>query len=216
MKLWKEVLEPLMPIIGTIFVVAIWAAINALNIIIKVVAAVISGIIDFGSWVGRVATDVNNWFKSIPAGISAAFSGLWNIITSPFKSAFNSVAGFWNDTMGKVDFHLPNWIPGLGGKGFQLPKIPFLAEGGIVSQATLAMIGEGSEPEVVAPLSKLQQIIPQNSQPSVDIKLEVNIGMYAGMPVEKREIALDMWKEIVRAARAQGVQLPMIGAIGVQ
>jgi hypothetical protein len=40
-----------------------------------------------------------------------------------------------------------------GGRG-----IPALAAGGIVSTATLAMIGEGSQPEVVAPLSKLPQI----------------------------------------------------------
>lgn len=46
--------------------------------------------------------------------------------------------------------------------------------------------------------------------------LEVNVGMYAGMPVEKRDIALELWKEVVRAARAQGIQLPMIGAVGVQ
>jgi hypothetical protein len=34
-------------------------------------------------------------------------------------------------------------------------KIPRLAEGGIVTGPTLAMIGEGREPEAVIPLSKL-------------------------------------------------------------
>lgn len=48
------------------------------------------------------------------------------------------------------------------------------------------------------------------------VNLTVNVGMYAGMPVEKRQIALEMYKELVRAARSQGVQLPMIGAVGVQ
>ena len=43
-----------------------------------------------------------------------------------------------------------------GGKlGFNVPEIPMLAEGGVVSSPTLAMIGEGSEPEAVMPLSKL-------------------------------------------------------------
>jgi len=37
-------------------------------------------------------------------------------------------------------------------------KIPFLAEGGIVTGPTLAMIGEGGESEAVIPLSKLPQI----------------------------------------------------------
>ena len=37
-------------------------------------------------------------------------------------------------------------------------NIPFLAEGGIVTSPTLAMIGEGGESEAVIPLSKLPQI----------------------------------------------------------
>jgi len=74
----------------------------------------------------------------------------------------------------------------------------------------------------IFPAEKSQRIAQQMSQSSatqstnVQVSLNVNVGMYAGMPVEKREIALQMWREIVRAARAQGVQLPMIGAVGVQ
>lgn len=49
-----------------------------------------------------------------------------------------------------------------------------------------------------------------------NVSLTLNVGMYAGMPVEKREIALELYRELVRAARSQGVSLPMIGAVGVQ
>jgi hypothetical protein len=56
--------------------------------------------------------------------------------------------------VGKLSFTVPNWVPGIGGKGFDVPDIPMLAEGGIVNSATLAMIGE-SGPEAVIPLSKL-------------------------------------------------------------
>ena len=41
-------------------------------------------------------------------------------------------------------------------------QIPFLAEGGIVTAPTLAMIGEGGESEAVIPLSKLPQIAGGN------------------------------------------------------
>jgi hypothetical protein len=46
------------------------------------------------------------------------------------------------------------------GKSFKInppdiPPIPALAEGGIVTAPTLAMIGEGNGPEAVIPLSKL-------------------------------------------------------------
>lgn len=38
-------------------------------------------------------------------------------------------------------------------------SIPFLAEGGVVNRPTLAMIGEGGEPEAVIPFSKLRGLI---------------------------------------------------------
>jgi hypothetical protein len=50
---------------------------------------------------------------------------------------------------------LPKWVPGLGGKGFSFPKIPALAQGGIVTSPTLALIGEGRGPEAVIPLDRM-------------------------------------------------------------
>ena len=78
-----------------------------------------------------------------------------NVITAPFKTAFNAIAKLWNNTIGSLSFTVPSWVPGIGGKGFNVPDIPELKDGGIVTQATLAMIGEGNEPEAIIPLSKL-------------------------------------------------------------
>jgi hypothetical protein len=43
-------------------------------------------------------------------------------------------------------------VPVIGGKGFAMPDIPMLADGGIVTSPTLAMIGERG-PEAVIPLT---------------------------------------------------------------
>ena len=53
-----------------------------------------------------------------------------------------------------LDFKVPDWVPLIGGQhiGFSLAQIPRLAEGGIVTSPTIAMIGE-SGPEAVVPLS---------------------------------------------------------------
>jgi TP901 family phage tail tape measure protein len=71
-----------------------------------------------------------------------------------FKTVFNGIASAWNNTVGKISFKLPKWIPGLGGKGFDMPDIPMLANGGIVDKpgGMLAMIGERG-PEAVIPLT---------------------------------------------------------------
>jgi hypothetical protein len=80
--------------------------------------------------------------------------GIADVIFGPFKTAFNAIAKLWNNTIGKLSFTIPSWVPGLGGKGFDVPDIPMLAEGGIVTSAQLAMIGEKG-PEAVIPLSKM-------------------------------------------------------------
>lgn len=65
------------------------------------------------------------------------------------------------DLVGKVISALGK-IPGVssiaGAVGGLVGKIPGLAEGGIVTGPTLAMIGEGGEPEAVIPLSKMNQM----------------------------------------------------------
>ena len=74
-----------------------------------------------------------------------------------FKSVFNGIASAWNNTVGKLAFKLPDWVPGIGGKGFAMPDIPMLADGGIVNKATLAIIGE-SGPEAVVPLDRMGEM----------------------------------------------------------
>ena len=71
-----------------------------------------------------------------------------------FKSVFNGIASAWNNTVGKLAFKLPDWVPGIGGKGFSMPDIPMLANGGIVTGPTLALIGEAG-PEAVIPLDRM-------------------------------------------------------------
>jgi hypothetical protein len=82
-------------------------------------------------------------------GVKLYFDVVYNI----FKTLFNGIASLWNNTVGKLSFKAPSWVPGIGGKGFEVPNIPMLAEGGIVTGPTLAMIGERG-PEAVVPLDR--------------------------------------------------------------
>ena len=78
--------------------------------------------------------------------------GIVNALVAPFKAAFNGIAYAWNSTIGKFSVRIPSWVPKIGGNGFDMPDIPYLAEGGIVTAPTLAMIGEKG-PEAVIPLT---------------------------------------------------------------
>jgi phage-related protein len=107
-----------------------------------------------------VATDVFQFFrndvwgiiKQIVTGVKSIMEGVVNALIAPFKAAFNGIARAWNNTIGKFSFTVPSWVPGIGGSGFSMPDIPYLADGGIVTGPTLAMIGEKG-PEAVIPLS---------------------------------------------------------------
>ena len=72
------------------------------------------------------------------------------------------------NSVNKLSFTTPDWVPGIGGKtfGFNIPtvsaeQIPYLAQGGYVKPNTpqLAMIGDNRhQGEVVAPEDKLRQM----------------------------------------------------------
>jgi hypothetical protein len=94
-------------------------------------------------------------FDALVKGGKAVFDGLTTYFTglyTAFKTLFNGIAKLWNGTVGKLAFNIPSWVPVIGGKGFEVPEIPMLADGGIVTGPTLAMIGERG-PEAVIPLS---------------------------------------------------------------
>lgn len=81
--------------------------------------------------------------------LKGLFTGYMNF----YKAIFNNIAKLWNNTIGKIEFSIPSWVPVIGGKQFKVPNIPMLAEGGIVNKPTLAMIGERG-PEAVVPLDQ--------------------------------------------------------------
>ena len=99
---------------------------------------------------------VNGLFDAIKTGVTASvdfIKGYLNTVLDFYKTIFNGIAKLWNSSIGKLSFEVPSWVPGLGGKGFSVPKIPMLADGGIVTGPTLAMIGERG-PEAVIPLNR--------------------------------------------------------------
>jgi len=94
-----------------------------------------------------------DFFRSLPGRIAGATYGMWNGIKDSFRNAINWIVGRWNN----LSFSLPGVsIPGIGDVGgftLNTPNIPMLANGGIVTRPTLAMIGEAG-PEAVVPLSR--------------------------------------------------------------
>lgn len=129
---------------------------NPIGLVVLAVAALIAIFIVLEKKFGLVTKAwevLVDAFKASKDLIVAVFDAIADAIVGAFKYAFNSVARIWNNTVGKLSFEIPDWVPGIGGKGFSVPQIPMLAEGGIVTGPTLALIGERG-PEAVVPLNR--------------------------------------------------------------
>lgn len=170
-----------MAIAGTIGGIAI--AIMAVNaaMALNPVSLIVIGVM---ALVAALAVAYNR-FEGFKKVVDTVFGGIrWWIanVTIPafqtlatvFRNIFNGIATVWNNTIGKLSFKVPSWVPGIGGKGFSVPNIPLIggnedgsggrgsaipmmAAGGIVTGPTLAMIGEAG-PEAVIPLDRLGQL----------------------------------------------------------
>jgi hypothetical protein len=141
-------------IAASIVAINIAMALNPIGLIVIGVIALIAGLAVAYTKFEGFRKLVNTIFSGIKTGFSLVVDYL-KFVAGVYKGIFNGIATAWNNTIGKLSFKIPSWVPGLGGKGFDVPNIPMLAEGGIVTGgATLAMIGERG-PEAVIPLERM-------------------------------------------------------------
>lgn len=202
--------------------IAVWNWITAfIGNVIQGWINIINGIVGAVSWVFGTAKNIivgmwnsiTGFIRSAIDGLGGIFGRVTGIISGPFKAAFNAIATLWNNSIGKLSFKAPDWVPGIGGKGFSMPQLPMLAQGGIVSKATLAMIGEGSEPEAVIPLSKIGQVAAQmgagnGGQNVLNLHFD---GIMARSKSELRDIVLEGLEAVDERLRAQGKK-PLLGS----
>ncbi len=217
-RLWdivSPILLPVLKVLAIIFGAEIFAGIM---IFVKALQLGIGWLSNIIGWIGNVINwvkDLVGWFSRIPSMIASGFGGLKDALLSPFRAAFNAIANLWNDTVGSLSFKLPSWIPKLGGKGFDMPKIPTFAQGVTNFEGGLAYVHAG---EMLANLPPGTNVIPRaqveaaQSGPTINFNPTLQVGMFAGMPTEYREIAERMWVEFTRIAKSNGINLQPIGA----
>ena len=94
--------------------------------------------------------------KKVGAGAADSIGKTFTSVMGTAKGAINGIISLINGAIGainKISIDIPDWVPEFGGRtiGFNIPKIPKLAYGGIVDKPTLAMVGEAGK-EAVMPL----------------------------------------------------------------
>ena len=147
-----------------------------------------------------------DWSKAWD-GAKTAFAGCFQALPGFAKGPLNLVISLANKAIAGLNslgsFKIPDMIPGVGGQsvGINIPQIPMLAAGGVATGPSLAMVGEGSEPEAILPLSRLGGMmgaggpsISVNFSPVIQItgagnaREDVQAGLKAGAADLKREL----------------------------
>lgn len=110
-------------------------------------------------WIVEKFTALVGWFKSVPGKISSAASGMWDGIKDAFKGVINWVIDAWNSIDFEINIAIPDWIPKIGGKGWQsgdiVPDIPRLHSGGRTTSGGAAIIQPDEEMVVLPPAASV-------------------------------------------------------------
>lgn len=83
-------------------------------------------------WIKKAASNTWDFLKKIPGWIGSAFRTVANVLTAPFRYAFNAIARLWNNTIGQLSWSVPSWVPFIGGNTISVPRLPTFHAGGIV------------------------------------------------------------------------------------
>jgi TP901 family phage tail tape measure protein len=169
--------------IGTIITVVkalgvamMFLAANPIGLAIVAIAALIAiGVAIYKNWDTIKERAAAVW-TSVKDSITAAWEGIKNAI----RPIVNTVLGYYNALISGVErainaiagainripsISIPSWVPIFGGNKYSIPKIPevsfpripMMADGGIVTRQTMAIIGEAG-PEAVIPLDRLDRM----------------------------------------------------------
>jgi hypothetical protein len=110
---------------------------------------------------------LQNAFQQAVQFIQNAWSNMQQIISSPFTAALDIVKGALNGIMAAIEGGIngavgainaliaaANRVPGVSIPTVSPVQLPRFAEGGVVTGPTMALVGEGGEPEYIVPQSK--------------------------------------------------------------
>lgn len=112
---------------------------------------VLQGILDFIT--GVFTLDFEKAFSGLVNAIGGIMKGMVTVVKTPINSVIDIVNKF---IRGLNRLEIPDWVPGVGGNGIDIPTIPRLEKGGILKQGQVGLL-EGNGAEAVVPLDKNKQ-----------------------------------------------------------
>lgn len=108
--------------------------------------------------------NVGEWFRGVFEGAKNIIEKIWDSVTEIVKAPVNFLIKGLNkfiDMLNKIQ--IPDWVPGVGGYGLNLPNIPELQQGGVLKKGQMGLL-EGDGAEAVVPLENNRAWINATAQ----------------------------------------------------
>lgn len=191
---FRELAEIVLPLVMAVFeamLPVIEPVMNMIAAVIKTVLALIkgdwegvwNGIRDFFSayldYIVKLVQGFKNTFGAIFEAIGKHIKNVWDGIVGNIKRAINYIISGINAFIkGINNIKIPDWVPGVGGKGINISTIPMLASGGEIIQKGHAIVGEAGPELLELPQgAKVKPLTPDKNEKTDaserTIKLEI-------------------------------------------
>lgn len=203
--------------------VSAWFNDNVIQPIAKFFSGLWTGIkntfASVGSWFTNIFTGavngvknawsgVKNWFSNLLNGVKSVFSSVATTIGGIFKSPINAIIRGINAFISGLNkIKIPDWVPGVGGKGFKIASIPYLYEGAVLEKGQVGFL-EGNGAEAVVPLHNNKKWIQ-----AVANDMEGAFGMGAGSNAEIVAVLMDILENLEQMAEI-GIYLDTGALVG--
>lgn len=144
-KIASYLKETFGPVVKEIFNFAgefIVGTFDTIGVAIDALLTMFKGIISFLS--GVFKTDWESVWNGCKEFVGTAFSGLADMVKVPINAVISIVNGAISK-INSIHFTVPEWVPGIGGKGWEglnIPQIPTLAKGTDNWQGGIVQISE--------------------------------------------------------------------------
>lgn len=145
-----------------------------------------------------------NWkaaWENVKNIFSSIVSGLGNIFKAPLNFIIDGINGFLG---GLNKIKIPDWVPGVGGKGFNIPKIPRLKVGMdyVPNDMFPAFLDEGEwvltkeEASLLRKLGGLEGMVAMSGSLRSD---SVNVNVQSGKPIDYDKLGVSVADALIKA-----------------
>lgn len=148
--------------------------------------------------------------NSVPAAFESMknkIANVWEKVKGVIKTPLNAIISTINSFIEKLNgLKIPDWVPVVGGKGINIPKIPMLAKGSDFFSGGYAVVGEQG-PELVQ-LPRGSKVYPNGeTMGMLGDSISINIqNMTVHDETDIHKISRELYELIERSKRSRGIR----------